>query len=476
MKNTKRSLIFSVLALLLCFSLLLASTLAWFTDSATSNNNIIKTGNLDIALEKWDDVNSTWIDATTSPIFNYNRCEPGYAEVVNLRVVNLGDLAIKWHATITTEHELSALADVIFVYVRSDDRNDTVRDYISNIANSSELDTLASQGQFEKFTLRQFIENMTVMTRGTLDPEQSSYLGVILKMDENAGNQYQNLDLGGTFELKVLATQNTYESDSFGDQYDAGAKLPGKVFIKTLDDFTDLAANGGVGVVVNDIQDVYVEVAEGKKLELDLNGMILNGTENNYVIVNNGILEISGDGVVQSNLHGSIENWGSLQLDNIYLNVKGSKYGFHCKAGEVEVNNIILRAERGGLNVQGGKVTINGGSITTTGYSTNIGYIVYAASNTSAEVVINDGDFRYEQSYYRHGVLYAGQNATIIVNGGTFGKGGSNTKTKWITEASGGEVIVYGGSFAFDPTEWVADGYQAIKGSDGWWTVSAITG
>ena len=159
---------------------------------------------------------------------------------------------------------------------------------------------------------------------------------------------------------------------------------------------------------------------------------------------------------------------------NLNIDVKGSKYGFHVKAGEVEINDLVLNAERGGLNVQGGKVTVNSGSVTSTEYGTNIGYLVYSASLTSAEVTINGGDYRYEGSYYRHGVLYAGQNATIIVNGGTFGKGGSNTnKTKWITEANGGDVIIYGGSFEFDPSAFVAEGYQAVQGVDGWWTVSA---
>ena len=73
-------------------------------------------------------------------------------------------------------------------------------------------------------------------------------------------------------------------------------------------------------------------------------------------------------------------------------------------------------------------------------------------------------------------MLYAGANTTIVVNGGTFGKGGASVKTSWISEASGGEVIIYGGSFQFDPSAFVAEGYQAVKGSDGWWTVSQIAG
>ena len=53
-KNTKRALWMSILSLLLCFTMLLGTTFAWFTDSVTSANNVIQSGNLDIELEYWD--------------------------------------------------------------------------------------------------------------------------------------------------------------------------------------------------------------------------------------------------------------------------------------------------------------------------------------------------------------------------------------------------------------------------------------
>ena len=474
--STMRAIISSIISMVICMALLVGTTYAWFTDTVRSENNVIETGNLDIAFEKWDAKKSEWVDATIEPIFNYKHWEPGYTEIVNLRVLNLGTLAIKWQAIMETDSELSALADVINVYVRSDDRNDTVKDYIYGITDQSQFNALAAAGQFKAYTLREFVNNITVMTRGILEPEQISYLGIVLQMDPSADNSYQGLDLCGEFDLRILATQATYEFDSFDDLYDEDAEMPGRITIQTLDDLLAAIEAGGEAIVLSDIDNVYAELSEEQSLAIDINGKKLSGTSDKYVIVNRGSLIIAGDGSVISHLYGSIENWGTLKINGLNLNVEGSKYGFHCKAGEVVLNDITLRAQRGGLNVQGGKVTVNSGSVTTTGYSTNIGYLVYAASNTSSEVIINGGDFRYEQSYYRHGVLYAGQNATIIVNGGTFGKGGSNTKTKWITEASGGEVIIRGGSFEFDPTEWLDSGYTAVKGTDGWWTVSAIAG
>lgn len=223
-KSTKRALLSSVLVILMCVTMLIGTTFAWFTDSVTSGGNVIKTGKLDILFEKWN--GTAWEDASTGQIFNYENWEPGYTQVVNLRVVNNGSLALKWLATITTEDNLSILADVINVYVRSDDQNDTVKDYINSLGGRADWNTLAEQGQFKKFTLHQFVNNLSTMTTGTMVPNQESYLGIVLQMDPAAGNDYQGLDLGGKFDLKILATQLTKENDSFNDQYDAGATYP----------------------------------------------------------------------------------------------------------------------------------------------------------------------------------------------------------------------------------------------------------
>ena len=60
-KTTKRALLSSVLALFLCFTMLLGTTYAWFTDEVTSGSNVIKAGNLDIAVEYTLD-GETWKD------------------------------------------------------------------------------------------------------------------------------------------------------------------------------------------------------------------------------------------------------------------------------------------------------------------------------------------------------------------------------------------------------------------------------
>ena len=50
MKNTKKSLLMSAISLLLCISMLISSTFAWFTDEVESGTNVIAAGNLDVEL------------------------------------------------------------------------------------------------------------------------------------------------------------------------------------------------------------------------------------------------------------------------------------------------------------------------------------------------------------------------------------------------------------------------------------------
>ena len=79
-KHTKRALLASILSVVVCAAMLVGSTFAWFTDSVTSAGNIIKSGNLKVALEWANGTEAldtaTWQDASTGAIFNYNLWEP----------------------------------------------------------------------------------------------------------------------------------------------------------------------------------------------------------------------------------------------------------------------------------------------------------------------------------------------------------------------------------------------------------------
>jgi predicted ribosomally synthesized peptide with SipW-like signal peptide len=86
--------------------MLIGTTFAWFTDSVTSANNIIKSGNLDVELQYSTDM-TTWtnVDATTNVFKENTLWEPGHTEVVYLRVMNVGSLALKYQLGIHVASE-----------------------------------------------------------------------------------------------------------------------------------------------------------------------------------------------------------------------------------------------------------------------------------------------------------------------------------------------------------------------------------
>lgn len=96
-KKTTRALLLAVVALILCASMLVGATFAWFTESVSSVNNIIKPGNLDVEVEYSTDLKDWKAFGEQSNVFDQNALwEPGYTEVVYFRVKNEGSLALKY--------------------------------------------------------------------------------------------------------------------------------------------------------------------------------------------------------------------------------------------------------------------------------------------------------------------------------------------------------------------------------------------
>ena len=231
MNNTRRSLLNSVISMMLCISMLLGTTFAWFTDIATSESNVIKTGSLDIGMH-WSDRNlnpdsDEWINAESSePIFYHDNWEPGYTEVRYVKVTNDGSLAFKYRMQINALDEVSKLAEVIDVYFGIVTDNDSFEEPTADDKGGS----LVPVG-----TLSDFLSGNVTIPGGVLLPESQSadgyYSGNIvvcisLHMREDAGNEYQNLSIGSTFNINLYATQFAFEEDSFDNSYDEGLDWP----------------------------------------------------------------------------------------------------------------------------------------------------------------------------------------------------------------------------------------------------------
>jgi len=215
-KTTKRALLSSVLSLVLCLTMLIGTTFAWFTDSVTSSNNIIKSGNLKVTME-WmdgklavaDDDSTSWKDASTDAIFDYDLWEPGYVSVRHVKIANEGSLALKYKLNIIANGTVSDLADVIDVYYV---------DPAKQIADRTALSDDMKIG-----TLTDVLANLETTGTGALEAGKSDVVTIALKMQESAGNEYQDKSIGTNFSVQLLATQFTAEEDSFDKYYDEDA-------------------------------------------------------------------------------------------------------------------------------------------------------------------------------------------------------------------------------------------------------------
>lgn len=236
-KTTRKALFSSMIALLLCCAMLVGSTFAWFTDEVNSTGNIIKSGTLDVELFYGDTAAGATNDASKGTIFNYEYWEPGYTQTKYVKIVNKGDLAFKFQLNIVPEQVPAAgdvnLAEVIDVYMLPADA-DVSREAIKTATPVGTLADLMADADGAAYGILLPAEGkgtdkyneMVKTPRGEL-----TYC-IVLKMREDAGNEYQNLSVGEGFKVQLLATQYTWEKDSFDHEYDNGADFAPKADVK----------------------------------------------------------------------------------------------------------------------------------------------------------------------------------------------------------------------------------------------------
>lgn len=229
---TRRSVLASFLALAVCISMLVGTSYAWFTDSVTSSGNVIKSGKLDIEMywadgkEDPKDTTANWQDASAGAIFKDDVLwEPGFVQVRHINIKNVGNLAFKYkfaivaNGTLDTNANGHTLADAIDVYYVDPAVQISTRDLLTDAYKLNTLTNVLAN-----------IASANSTAQGVLYPAGKEPAGgksqetvtIALKMREDAGNEYQNMSLGTDFSVQVLATQYTFEKDTFDDQYDDG--------------------------------------------------------------------------------------------------------------------------------------------------------------------------------------------------------------------------------------------------------------
>ena len=240
-KSTKRALISSALAILMCAAMLIGTTFAWFTDTASTGVNKIVSGNLDIAVEYRTSSEGDWktIDNATD-LFGAEGTlfEPGHTRVVELRITNAGNLALKYKIGMNIVSETAGTNKAGNPYKLSDYlkvATTGIQQYNPTDQISSLMEQLIFQrGDFGMWTARDFANfELEYNSNGNvhvLQPGAAQILGIKVYMPESVGNEVSAKtpdDAASiSFGLNVVATQYTTESDSYDNKYDKDATYP----------------------------------------------------------------------------------------------------------------------------------------------------------------------------------------------------------------------------------------------------------
>ena len=373
-KTTKRALLGSTVALLLCFTMLLGITFAWFTDSAVSGSNVITAGNLDIVVEYTLD-GENWADLDgAEDLFEKGLWEPGHTEVVALRIKNNGTLALKYVANMNVVSETKG---------KTKDNADIVLSDILTVSTLAQQDnefgaialSLAFMGEnsvaYETTTT--FKATNVLGSEKELLPGAAHYLIIKVDMAETVGNEANH---NGTdapsinFGINVLATQFTYENDSFGNDYDVNATYP--TVVSTIEELN--------GALTNEADTVYVSagtytfpasnLSQGDVLVCD-EGTVFEGTSSLSIngatvvgaIFDAGNDNISASGTINGTFKDCVFTGGSEGVRWCYSNVgetavfencvfEATLRGVHFDGldGEVYFKNCVIN----GFNALGG--------------------------------------------------------------------------------------------------------------------------
>ena len=480
--NSKKALLSSAFALVLSVAMLIGTTFAWFTDTASTAVNKIVSGNLkvdiigensDSHIEKLNFKKAAATDAEAGAAILW---EPGCRYLTEgFRIANKGNLALKWKAQVNMNNIINGKVEGSTIAKDGKSLLDVIDFYV----------VTSTDENAEAVAIENFVGNL----KKTETSEVYYIKGV---MQTTAGNDYQDLTLDG-ITVTVIAAQDTVENDSFDNQYDKDAKYP----IVAMDTLQELINNAAEPVSVKLEGNIAgsLTVPQDKDVTLDLNGFTLNGGDS-HAILNRGTLCIkdsSGNGKIvaskantsalrniadcvieggiftraeaEGNKWHTVENFGTMTFNGgkviaedgqSFAIVNGWNY---INPGEqkatMTINNIEMKAGPNGLkNCAGGTLTMNGGTLHCTGY--------WGLSNDSTGVATINGGEIISDKY----VAISNGGAKMEINGGTF----TGPKGSLYVQNYAQDTVVKGGSYQNETVEFMQeycpDGYTATLEGD----------
>ena len=369
-KSTKRALISSALAILMCVAMLIGTTFAWFTDTASTGVNKIVSGNLDVVLEM--NIGGEWVDANgkTLPFLVAGEIpaegteilwEPGCTyRVPELRIRNNGNLSLQ-------------------AYV-----------YVSGFKASGESDVdLRDVIDWKMSTFDGMLTHPNKDISVIVNPGQSLKFDLEAHMKEEAGNEYQGLSVEG-ISITVVAKQHTYEKDSFDDQYDKDATYP----VASAAEMKEALANGGIVSVNKDIKTDNIGDNEADRIiisqptTLNLDAKIISPDDMGNNSTNFCALIVDADTTINAGENGGIDTGRN---GGYALNVR--------KGANLTITGGSYYGGGTAVQVQEGTLTITGGHFAVEAFGEPYGYnfllncIDSAYKNGTAKIIVKGGTF-----------------------------------------------------------------------------------
>ena len=459
-RATKRALLTSIMALVMCVVMLVGTTFAWFTDTASTGVNKIQAGNLDIELAyKNSTTGGEFKEANKeTPVFDNNALwEPGHVEYVVLRVSNAGSLALKYKLGINIASETGSTNALGNEFKLSDYIKFAVIEGEATVADRTTL-VAAAENAGSKLINEGYSKESHLDTK-----DANETVTLVVWMPTTVGNEANHkkdatapsIDLG----INVVATQYTAESDSFDNEYDEDAEYP--ISVTTGDELQAIVSNATAPVnivLTNSITTNNFVIPADKDVTLDLNGRTVTNA-GSHTILNQGHLTLTDSSADKSGQIISLKgNTAALRNgDNAVCVVEGGTISRDGANG----NTWHVVENFGKMTFNGGKVVLKNGN----GFAITNGWNYFdpGASTTHAVMEINALELDTDSSGIkncRYGDLtvndvtvtstgyWALSNdylGTAVINGGTL------TSTSFKAVSNGAAMTVNGGTF--DGTE-----------------------
>jgi predicted ribosomally synthesized peptide with SipW-like signal peptide len=436
------------LALAVCLIAILSmSSLAWFTDDDSVTNDFFIAGSED---ENPDDVFSidVWEKDEDGKRYDdegidYPAILPGDDLYKEVNVENTG--AYEQYArvivTVSDAHIWQELHGEIYVPL-----NKIATDL------SSEFQPWSIEYDAEANTLTYVLYYNHILA---VDEVVNLFTNVAIPEEMD---RYQAAEMAGGFQIGVVA--EAVQTEHVGANAAEAFATVGKAIE---------AGNRTINLNTENVSDVLDILAgsEDAQIALDLTGYVLDKP-----VSNKGTLEITGGTIVAPDR--GFSNSGAVILNDVKMTTgSATAYGNVTEGAGAKTiyNNVDIDSNGGGVvAAYGAAVEFNGGSVTINSTSTSQRHIFYAEGEGSV-ITVNGGEYAFD-AYRQRTYACAVNGATVYITGGTFGVAPNHPRWTAPIYEVGGEVIITGGTFGFNPTEWVADGYQAVE-NNGVWTVSA---